>query len=562
MDFKTFLEHFDTIADAPNGIPKLRSLILDLAVRGKLIPQYSHEISAVKLLKDIDEQRKKLIKAQVIRSRNAEPIEQAYEPYTTPTSWKWVRLCEVTHDLGQKKPDVTFSYIDVSAIDQEQGSVSSNVSILNPEDAPSRARKLVKKGTVIYSTVRPYLLNIAVINQEYEPESIVSTAFSVLHPFDGVSNWYLYYLLRSQYFTDYVERYQKGVAYPAISDTDLLQAPIPLPPFEEQIRIVEKVDELMTLCDRLQAAKQTRDTRRQKLRGSAIDSLMNAETDEALQKGWAIVRDNWVELSQSPEDVGDLRRSVLQLAVRGKLVPQNPNDEPVEILIKDIKTEKDRLIEGGKIKKSKLAPQIEKDAIPYELPQYWKWIVLDNICSKITDGVHATPKYTSSGIPFLSVTQLKNEQLDFSSAKYISKEQHDLFYQRCDPKKGDVLICKVGGTIGVTAVIEAEIEFSIFVQLALLKPIFVNPYYLKYVLLSGWVQKYIQDNSAGSAMPYISIGKLKAIMFPLPPLVEQKRIVAKVDELMQMCDRLEESLRQSQQWAEALAASAINHLTI
>jgi len=546
MDFKTFLEHFDTIADAPNGIPKLRSLILDLAVRGKLIPQYSHEISAVKLLKDIDEQRKKLIKAQVIRSRNAEPIEQAYEPYTTPTSWKWVRLCEVTHDLGQKKPDVTFSYIDVSAIDQEQGSVSSNVSILNPEDAPSRARKLVKKGTVIYSTVRPYLLNIAVINQEYEPESIVSTAFSVLHPFDGVSNWYLYYLLRSQYFTDYVERYQKGVAYPAISDTDLLQAPIPLPPFEEQIRIVEKVDELMTLCDRLQAAKQTRDTLRQKLRGSAIDSLMNAERDEELQKGWAIVRDNWVELSQSPEDVGDLRRSVLQLGIRGKLVSPNSNDEPVEVLLSQAKKDREVLLTQGKIRNQK--KQLQTYEFSWEIPSHWAAIPVDSVAfsyDHLRIPVNKDERATRKGnIPYYGA----NGQVG-----WINKSLFD---------EDLILVVEDETFIGRTKPFSYLISGPSWVNnhAHVLKPSnAILPKFLDFVLM---YYPFAPLTSGTTGRRKLTQPTLMGIKIPLPPLNEQTRIIQKIEHFWNLCDRLEESLRQSQQQAEVLAASAISHLTI
>jgi type I restriction enzyme S subunit len=265
-------------------------------------------------------------------------------------------------------------------------------------------------------------------------------------------------------------------------------------------------------------------------------------------------------LADAPNGVQKLRELILQLAVQGKLVPQDPNDEPAELLLERIREEKAQLVKEVKIKKSEKLPPVDVDEMPFELPNGWEWVRLDSICSKITDGVHKTPKSTNSGIPFLPVTQLKNGKLDFSAPKYISLEDHQLFYQRSDPQKGDILMCKVGATIGVTAVVETDLEFSIFVQLALFKLISVNPYYLKCILLSSNIQNYIKKNSVGSAMPYISIGKLKNIQVSLPPLPEQKRIITKVNCLMTLCDELEAKLTQSINEREKLMETAVRQV--
>ena len=159
---------------------------------------------------------------------------------------------DLAHDLGQKVPDETFSYIDVSAVDNKRGLITSKVPVLDPGAAPSRARKLVGLGSVIYSTVRPYLLNVAIVEREYSPMPIASTAFVVLHPYSGVHSRLLFFWLRSPFFVNFVTTQMKGIAYPAINDTDLLRAPVPLPPAAEQHRIVAKVDELMGLIDRLE----------------------------------------------------------------------------------------------------------------------------------------------------------------------------------------------------------------------------------------------------------------------------------------------------------------------
>ena len=205
MTLHSFFEHFDLLADAPGGVARLRELILQLAVQGQLVPQDPNDEPASALLERIRAERKQLVKERKIgKPREAISISTTDEPYLLPTSWMWMRLAETGHDWGQKKPDVRFTYIDVSAINKKRGFISDEVTILDPSDAPSRARKIVRKGTVIYSTVRPYLLNIAIVDRDFDPEPIVSTAFAIVHPYMGVNATFLYYYLRSQPFINYV----------------------------------------------------------------------------------------------------------------------------------------------------------------------------------------------------------------------------------------------------------------------------------------------------------------------------------------------------------------------
>lgn len=253
MTPQRFIEVFDTVVEAPGGIERLRELVLQLAVRGKLVPQDAGEEPASRLLKAVTEEKANLVKEKKLRRRKPDgPLVSDEVPFEIPQSWEWVRLHDLAHDLGQKVPDETFSYIDVSVVDNKRGLIPVEVPVLDPGTAPSRARKLVRPGSVIYSTVRPYLLNIAVIEREYSPMPIASTAFAVLHPYSGVQSRLLFFWLRSAFFIDFVSTQMKGVAYPAISDTDLLCAPVPLPPATEQHRIVAKVNELMELIDRLE----------------------------------------------------------------------------------------------------------------------------------------------------------------------------------------------------------------------------------------------------------------------------------------------------------------------
>ncbi|KAF5421707.1 MAG: type I restriction enzyme, S subunit [Candidatus Methanocomedens sp.] len=247
-------DNFDLLYGTPETVGQLRQAILQLAVQGKLVAQDIGDEPASVLLEKIEAEKNQLVKEKKIkRIRSLPQIDPQQIPYELPYNWEWVRLGDVGHDCGQKKPDKKFTYIDVSAINKEQGVISENVDIIEPSEAPSRARKLVSKGSVIYATVRPYLLNIAIIDKHFKPEPIVSTAFAVLHPYSGILNKYLYYYLRSKPFITYVESEMIGMAYPAINDGKLYKGLVPIPPLQEQKRIVAKVDQLMALCDELEA---------------------------------------------------------------------------------------------------------------------------------------------------------------------------------------------------------------------------------------------------------------------------------------------------------------------
>lgn len=275
--FHEFFNEFD-------NIKKIRETILQLAVQGKLSAKWrvqnpaliSGENSAENLLKEIKAEKTKLIKEKKIKNEKAlPPIADDEIPYELPKSWAFTRLGTYTHNFGQKKPVSNFEYIDVASIDNHLGIIKSDLNIITPEEAPSRARKIVKKGCVLYSTVRPYLLNIARVDREFKNEAIASTAFSILNPMLDCSPSYLYYLLRSPYFIEYVESYSKGVAYPAINDKNLQSAIIPIPPLEEQKAIVQKINALMELCDQLE--KEVENGKRQ------IEELMQSVLKEVFE---------------------------------------------------------------------------------------------------------------------------------------------------------------------------------------------------------------------------------------------------------------------------------------
>jgi type I restriction enzyme S subunit len=333
MNAERLFAHYEHIADAPDAISRLRRFVLDLAVRGKLVPQDWNDESASELLKRIAAEKARLAKAGEIKKPKTLPALDE-PPFDLPQIWRWTRIREVASDRGQEIPQATFTYIDVTAIDKEAGVVAAP-KVLKASEAPSRARKITRKNDVIYSCVRPYLLNVAVIETDFDPDPIASTAFAILNGHGLVLPRYLWIVLRSPFMVACVEENQRGQAYPAINDADFAVLPFPLPPLAEQHRIVAKVDELMALCDRQEAARLAREAVRDRL-GLASLGRLNAPNPETFHADARFALDVLPALTARAGQIKQLRHTILNLAVRGKLLPQYANDEPAADWLQNI----------------------------------------------------------------------------------------------------------------------------------------------------------------------------------------------------------------------------------
>ncbi|ENM5797473.1 restriction endonuclease subunit S [Vibrio mimicus] len=258
-----------------------------------------------------------------------------------------------------------------------------------------------------------------------------------------------------------------------------------------------------------------------------------------------------------------LRELILELAVRGKLVPQDPTDEPASVLLERIAEEKAQLVKEKKIKKPKKLPEITEDDIPFKLPEGWSWGRVNELSKQVTDGVHHTPKYIDEGVPFISVKDLDGKTVSFDDCKYISHEQHIEINQRCNPEFGDILLCRIG-TLGRATVVDTTEPFSLFVSVGLLK--FFNEYltssYLHKVFHSPLLLKqYDEIKAGGSHTNKLNLGDIPRLWLPIPPINEQHRIVAKVDELMALCDKLEQQTEASLDAHQVLVETLLTTLT-
>ena len=259
------------------------------------------------------------------------------------------------------------------------------------------------------------------------------------------------------------------------------------------------------------------------------------------------------ELTHQLSLVKKLRQQLLQDAVQGKLVEQNKKEEPAGELLKKIKSEKQKLIAEKKLKKEKEVAPINPEEIPFEVPENWVWCRLGEISIHITDGEHVTPQKQKEGRLLLSAKNIRDGFIVYDNVDYISEEDFQKSIKRCKPEKSDVLIVSVGGTIGRSTVMNDDVEFAIVRSVALIKPfIKCMANYIKFILDSPILQKEINGRSWGTAQPCLYINQIKELTIPLPPLAEQSRIVQKLNELMQYCNELEASIKESESQNEKL----------
>ncbi len=475
----------------------LKNSILQLAIQGKLVEQREEEGTAKELLKKIEAEKKKLVEEGKIKKTKALPeIKEDEIPFDIPGSWEWVRLGEISHNWGQKKPDKLFDYIDVGSIDNVNGVLCNSENLVKPENAPSRARKIVKEGTVLYSTVRPYLLNICIVDREFAHEPIASTAFAILHPFNEINNSFLYYILRSPMFISYVSFVMIGVAYPAINDTNLLKGLIPLPPLQEQKRIVAKIEELMPYVDQYDAAY--------------------TEVEELNKK--------------FPED---MQKSILQYAIQGKLVEQREEDGTAEELYQQIQAEKKKLIKEGKIKKTRALPEITEDEIPFDIPENWKWVRLGDALDIARGGsprpIKAFITNSEDGVNWIKIgdTEKGGKYINNTNEKIIKEGMKKSRFVR----KGDFLLSN-SMSFGRPYILNIDgCIHDGWLALSQIVEVYIKDY-LYYLLSSNMVFNQFASIVSGAVVNNLNSDKVRLTIVPLPPLAEQKRIVEKIEELL------------------------------
>ena len=550
MKLETFFEKFDQFADAPDAVAKMRELILESAIRGKLVPQDRRDEPASELLKRVasmqDGQSKK---------RAALPPVGDDTYLELPTGWEWTRLGNTgrifngdsvseigkvelakvaeglpfiaTKDIGYGREVLAYDNGLKVPLNDPRFKVAQANAVLICAEGGSAGRK-------IGITDR----DICFGNKLYANE--VSA---------GIHHRYVFYVYQAPtFFREFAARMTGIIG--GIARSEFLSLPIPLPPENEQKRIVAKVDELMALCDRLESQQQERETRHAVLARASLARFADAPTPANLpflfHPSYAI-------------PPADLRKSILTLAVQGKLVPQEPNDEPARELFARIESTKEKLIKERTIKRVAVEANPSGDECE-SLPPGWLWTRLGNSFD-VRDGTHDTPKYTTEGFPLITSKNIYSGSLLFDGVNLISEKDHRQISERSRVDRGDILFAMIG-SIGNPVIVDTDREFSIK-NVALFKYYTAADSEPRFLLLYlKLVAEEMKAKAAGGVQSFVSLGFLRNYLFPLPPLAEQRRIVAKVEQLMALVDALETHLAASRATAANLLSALVVELTV
>ena len=519
---------------------ELKKSILQLAIQGKLVRQDPNDEPASVLLKKIKEEREKLIKEKKIKKEKYSEIykdssdNHYYEkfddgtinditeeiPFEIPDSWKWTRITYCAdiytgNSISESIKNVKYlglsegyNYIGTKDVNFDN-TINYDNGVKIPFDE-KKFKNAYKNNILICVEGGSAGRKVALLSEDVCFGNKLATINSWT-----VNTEYVYLVFQSSIIQNFFKSNLTGIIG-GVSINKLKTFLIPIPPLEEQNRIVEKYRLFIPLINNYDYEY------------CKIETLNN----------------NYKE---------DLKKSILQYAIQGKLVSQDPNDESAEVLINKILDEKRELIKTKQIKKENLSV-IYKDSadnqfyekfddgkivnitdqIPFEVPNNWCWTRLGNILTKLSDGTHKTPKYTSNGIPFLSVKDMSSGIISFKNTKYISNEEHQLLYQRCNPEKGDILLSKIG-TTGIPVIVDTDKEFSLFVSLALLKfnNTYINREFLRYLLLSPLVQKQCMENTKGVGNKNWVMKDIAHTLIVIPPIKMQCKITNKLDKLFE-----------------------------
>lgn len=553
------------------GIKKLRELILELAVRGLLVPQDPNDEPANELLKKIATEKAQLIKEGKVKRARDSSKEDVAPLFDIPASWGWARLSDIGsifngNSVNARTKAEKYTGIDglpyIATKDVGYGfellDYTNGISI--PFDEPKF--KVAQQGAVLICSEGGSAgkkcgitdQNICFGNKLYANQV-----------FGGIEPKYVLSLYLTPSFFDRFTESMTGIIG-GISTAKFMQLPAPIPPLAEQARIVAKVDELMALCDQLEQQQETSITAHQALVQTLLDALTNASERDGFTAAWVRIANHFDTLFTTEWSIDQLKQTILQLTVMGKLVPQDPSDEPAIELLKKIAAEKAKLVKDGKIKNQKALPPIEDDEKLFQLPVGWEWVRLQDITNLITDGKHGDCNdHPNSGYYFLSAKDIQNGQLVYDHARQIVKCEFEEVHQRTNLEPLDICMVNTGATVGKIAVAgEGDVTRKTTFQKSVAVIKATRPY-----VDTGFLRHYLVceapnllKKSGGSAINNLLLGDLKKKVLMLPPFAEQLRIVAKVGELMALCDMLKGRINNAQttqlQMADAIAEQAVS----
>lgn len=479
---------------------QLKASILQYAIQGKLVEQRPEEGTGEELYQQMQTDKQTLIREKKIKKEKPLPdIIDDEIPFDVPESWKWVKVGNVGSWSSGATPSRTNPAYYGGSIpwlktgDLNDGFIQEVPEYITDLALEKTSLRLNPIGSVLMAMYGATIGKLGIL----EIPVTTNQACCACIPYAGMNNKYLFYYLMSMR-QSYIGMAEGGTQ-PNISKEKIVNSLIPLPPAEEQRRIVAKIEELLPYVERYAAAYEKLEQ-------------FNAKFPE------------------------DMKKSILQYAIQGKLVEQRPEEGTGKELYRQIQTEKQRLIKEGKIKKEKPLPKITEDELPFDIPESWKWCRLSDVID-VRDGTHDSPKYVPVGIPLVTSKNLINGVIDYGNVKYITQEDADKINVRSMVDDDDILFAMIG-SIGNPVLVKKDREFCIK-NMALFKRFANTDISMRYVYWFLFYAQYkLKKEASGGVQSFISLSRFREYLIPLPPVAEQNRIVDKLEEILPLCERL------------------------
>lgn len=556
---------FDVLADAPDGVKRLRELVLSLAVRGKLVPQDPRDEAAGRLVGAARAWLEE--RAAGVRRGSWKPlptVSAEEQPFDLPPGWAWARV----NDTGNYVNGLAFKPSDW----KESGLPIIRIQNLTDPTKPFNYATgdypddvLVRDGDLLVSwsaTLEAFLWDrgLGVLNQHI---------FRVV-PCDVLTTHrFLFWLLRQAIRDMAASDHAHGLVMAHINRGPFLNHVVGIPPLAEQRRIVARVDELMGLLDRLETARATRDAVRRDARDAALADLRDAPDAEAVEAAWGRIARQMDDLFAEPEDVAPLRQAVLQLAVRGRLVEQDQEEEPASTLLERVLATQASLVKKRLARKPKVSGAPFSDECPFDLPPQWVWCRLGQVLRTCSNGISASPNDNGAGFPLLRISAATGKPswlVDVEDHRFgeVSRSRAESYFVEA----GDLLACRFNGNLHYVGAVAQVPPFAGGPymhpdKLIRLQSIEVDHRYLVVAINAETTRAQVREVAATTAGNIGINGKqLQGLCIPLPPLNEQTRIAAKVDALMALCDDLEARLNATGELHGQFAGAAVHHLDV
>jgi type I restriction enzyme S subunit len=555
------LSNLNLLAQAPNGVARLRELILTLAVQGKLVPQDPTDEPASELLKKIRAEKDRLIaEGKIKRDKPLAEIGEEEKPFGLPSGWQWVPLQHIGYTQTGTTPDKKNSQMYGGSIpfikpgDIYPNHVDYDNEALSPEGlqdsgrvAPAGSLLMVCIGTIGKSNL---ITKDCSFNQQINSVTPLCS-----------SPEFVKLYCRSPFFQGEAWARSSSTTIAILNKGKWEAIPFALPPLAEQSRIVTRVEELMRLCDALEAKGQLEATQHAQLVTTLLGTLSDSETPVQLADNWHRIATHFDLLLDRPEAVDALEQTILQLAVRGLLVPQDPQDEPASALLKKIRVEKDQLIAEGKIKRDKPLPPIAEDEQPFALPQGWEWVRLRDLVTHLGDGLHGTPNYSLNGdYYFVNGNNLGAGVITIKPE--TKRVDHAEFEKHRKPLDSTTVLLSINGTLGRVAFYQNEMVvlgksacyFNVTVGL--------QKIFAKLLLECPDFMAYAEKSATGTTIKNLGLKAIGDWPIALPPLAEQSRIVTRVAQLRRLCADLRQRLTASQSTQSHLAEALVDTVAL